>query len=80
MDKQIDYGRIERAAKCRRAVGKGIVYGCLTLWGLIVLFPFYWMILTSIKSYGSYNAEYIPKFFPTSPTFGTTDVTPSALR
>ena len=68
MDKQIDYGRVERAANRRRAVGKGIVYGCLTLWGLIVLFPFYWMLLTSIKSYGSYNAEYIPKFFPTSPT------------
>ena len=35
---------------------------------LIVLFPFYWMVLTSVKSYGSYNAEYIPKFFTLSPT------------
>ena len=69
MDKQIDYSRIEHSANRRRAVGKGVVYACLGLWGLIVLFPFYWMLLTSIKSYGSYNAEYIPKFFPTSPTF-----------
>ncbi len=68
MNKQVDYARIERAADRRRAVGKGIVYACLTLWGLIVLFPFYWMLLTSIKSYGSYNAEYVPRFIATSPT------------
>jgi multiple sugar transport system permease protein len=27
------------------------------------------MLLTSVKDYGSYNAEYIPKFFTLSPTF-----------
>lgn len=40
----------------------------LTFWALIVLFPFYWMALTSVKDYGAYNAEYIPKFFTLSPT------------
>ena len=40
----------------------------LTFWAFIVLFPFYWMLLTSIKDYGSYNAEYIPKFYTLSPT------------
>ncbi len=50
------------------SIGKGVVYSLLTLWALIVLFPFYWMLLTSVKSYGSYNAEYIPKFFTLSPT------------
>ena len=40
----------------------------LVLWAFIVLFPFYWMILTSFKSYGSYNAEYIPKLYTLSPT------------
>lgn len=40
----------------------------LTFWALIVLFPFYWMLLTSIKDYGAYNAEYIPKFYTLSPT------------
>lgn len=43
-------------------------YLFLTIWALIVLFPFYWMILTSLKSYGAYNGEYIPKFFTLSPT------------
>lgn len=47
---------------------KPLIYVLLTLWALIVLFPFYWMILTSVKSYGSYNAEYIPSFFTLSPT------------
>lgn len=40
----------------------------LLFWAFIVLFPFYWMILTSFKSYGSYNAEYIPKLYTLSPT------------
>ena len=47
---------------------KTLIYVLLTLWALIVLFPFYWMILTSVKSYGSYNAEYFPSFFTLSPT------------
>ena len=33
-----------------------------------MLFPFYWMVLTSVKSYSAYNSEYIPKFFTLSPT------------
>lgn len=47
---------------------KGAVYALLIFWALMVLFPFYWMLLTSVKSYGSYNAEYIPKLFTLSPT------------
>ena len=46
-----------------------LIYVLLSIWALLVLFPFYWMILTSIKSYGSYNSEYVPKFFTLSPTF-----------
>ena len=46
-----------------------LTYAFLGIWAVIVLFHFYWMILTSIKSYSSYNAESTPKFFPTSPTF-----------
>ena len=47
---------------------KAATYLLLALWGLAVLFPFYWMLLTSIKSYGAYSAEYIPKFFTLIPT------------
>lgn len=44
------------------------VHILLSLWAVIVLFPFYWMVLTSVKSYSAYNSEYIPKFFTLSPT------------
>lgn len=44
------------------------LYAFLAFWALIVLFPFYWMVLTSVKDYAAYNAEYIPKFFTLSPT------------
>ena len=64
-----DYDKIERAAKVRHTVSRTLIYIFLGIWALAVLFPFYWMLLTSIKSYASYNAEHIPLFYPTSPTF-----------
>ncbi len=68
MDKLTDYGKIEKNAKTRKRIANTITYFFLILWAVVVLFPFYWMVLTSIKSYGSYNSEYIPKFFTLSPT------------
>ena len=55
-------------AKLGSGLRKGAVYALLGFWALMVLFPFYWMLLTSVKSYGSYNAEYVPKLFTLSPT------------
>ncbi len=52
----------------KQKISKIILYIFLALWALAVLFPFYWMVLSSLKSYASYNAEYIPKFFTLSPT------------
>ena len=60
--------KISKAAKTRRTILNVVIYTFLVIWALIVLFPFYWMVLTSLKSYSSYNAEYIPKFFTLSPT------------
>ncbi len=51
--------------------GKLLKIGCyvlLSIWAIFVLFPFYWMILSSVKSYGTYNSEYIPAFFTLAPT------------
>lgn len=69
MGKQVDYEKIEKNARHRRSAKNIIVYSGLVIWAVIVLFPFYWMILTSVKSYSAYNAEYFPKFFTLSPTF-----------
>ncbi len=68
MSNQTELSQIERAARTRRILKKSFTYLMLTLWALLVLFPFYWMILSSVKSYSAYNAEYIPKFFTLSPT------------
>lgn len=63
-----DYGQISKKTRTAALIRKTITYVLLSMWGIIVLFPFYWMILTSIKSYGSYNAEFTPRFVTTSPT------------
>ena len=68
MSKQSELSLIERRARARRIAGKVFTYLMLTVWAVLVLFPFYWMVLSSVKSYGSYNAEYVPKFFTLSPT------------
>lgn len=68
MENKTDYGRMERSAKTKKMAGNAVTYVLLVFWALIVLFPFYWMVLTSVKSYGAYNSEYIPKFFTLSPT------------
>ena len=70
MTKQIDFDKIERSAARRKRALNTLVYVLLTMWALMVLFPFYWMILTSVKSYGAYSSEFVPKFFTLSPTIG----------
>lgn len=52
----------------KKKIQKVCIHIFLLVWAIIVLFPFYWMILTSFKSYGSYNAEYVPKLFVSNPT------------
>jgi len=64
----MDYQKIEQAARSRKALLKTVTYVLLSLWAVVVLFPFYWMVLTSVKSYSAYNGEYIPKLFTLSPT------------
>jgi multiple sugar transport system permease protein len=68
MQKQTDRKAGQRAALVRRRVGMGVIYTLLGVWGIFVLFPFYWMLLTSVKSYGEYSSEYVPKLFTLSPT------------
>ena len=68
MEKHTDYAKIEKQARIRSRVRRTVVHILLSLWAVIVLFPFYWMVLTSVKSYSAYNSEYIPKFFTLSPT------------
>lgn len=68
MEKQTDFEKLERSDRIRRKILKAVTCAGLTFWALVVLFPFYWMVLTSVKSYSAYNSEYIPKLFTLSPT------------
>ena len=63
-----DYEKIEQSARRKQTAIKAVTYVLLSIWAIVVLFPFYWMLLTSIKSYSAYNSEYIPQLFTLSPT------------
>ena len=64
----MNYERMERRTAANARARKTVIYALLTLWALIVLFPFYWMLLSSVKSYGAYNAERVPALFTLQPT------------
>lgn len=63
-----NYKKIERGTHIRSIVVKTLVYIMLTVWALIVLFPFYWMVLTSLKGQAAYDSEFVPKLYTLSPT------------
>lgn len=68
MTTHLDFDRLEKRERTVSRIRNTIVYVFLILWALVVLFPFYWMLLTSVKGYGAYNSEYIPQLFTLSPT------------
>ncbi len=63
----MDYEKESLRAKRRGRVRRGITYVLLSIWALIVLFPFYWMLLTSVKSYSAYNARCRTMWTPLPP-------------
>ena len=68
MSSILDFDQIERRARRTQLIRNIVIYSLLGLWAIIVLFPFYWMLLTSIKTQGSYASEIVPKLFTLSPT------------
>ena len=58
----------EKRAAARRRTVRTVTFVLLGLWAVMVLFPYYWMVLTSVKSFGAYSSEYVPKFFTLTPT------------
>lgn len=68
MEQSFDFERLQGRALRRKHILRVLTYLLLGVWAVVVLFPFYWMLLTSVKDYGAYNAEHIPTFFTLSPT------------
>ena len=68
MEVSLDYKKIHEREAQKRRIKKILTYTFLGIWAIAVLFPFYWMLLTSFKSYGAYNGESTPQFITLSPT------------
>lgn len=68
MSEMKKYADSQAEEKRKAGIRRAVTGFFLALWAVIVLFPFYWMVLTSLKSYSSYNSEYIPKLYTLSPT------------
>ena len=68
MKGSLDYSKEREKQQKRKIVKKIITYTMLGIWAVVVLFPFYWMLLSSFKRYGDYNAESVPQFITLSPT------------
>lgn len=62
------FEKAERKLSRQTKIINTMIYAFLIIWAIIVLFPFYWMILTSLKTSAEYNSEIIPKFYTLSPT------------
>lgn len=68
MEQSTNLSALGRRADARRRTLRTFTYLGLSLWAVLVLFPFYWMVLTSFKSYAAYNGEHIPVLYTLSPT------------
>ena len=64
-----DVQKMSVAQKIRMVLSKIGVYAFLLIMALIVLFPFYWMIISSLKDLNEYR-QAIPTFWPKKMVFG----------
>ena len=47
---------------------RGLIVFFLVVGAVVVLFPFYWLVMTNIKRTPDYNAEMVPKIYTENPT------------
>ena len=58
-----DIQRLSTGQKIARVIAKAGTYAFLLLMAIIVLFPFYWMIISSLKTLAEYR-QAVPTFWP----------------
>ena len=58
-----DIHQIATSQKIKKIIGKILVYTFLSIMALIILFPFYFMIVSSLKTLEEYNLP-VPTLFP----------------
>lgn len=59
---------VKKQEKIKGIIRNIFTYLFLGIAALIVIFPFYWMIITSLKSFADYNAELTPSLIAKLPT------------
>lgn len=62
--RDMDIRRAKRESSALNTFKTVLRYFGLTLWAIAVLFPFYWMLISSFKSFSEYSSETVPRFFP----------------
>ena len=76
MDQKTAYEKKQGAMRRKSGLRTALTYLFLSIWAVVVLFPFYWMVLSSLKSYSAYTPSTPPSFSPWPPP-GKTMKTPS---
>lgn len=61
--KEKDIQKVSKGQTAVRVLGKICTYAFLLIMALIVLFPFYWMIISSLKTLAEYR-QAVPTFWP----------------
>ena len=64
-----DFDKITKKTKVLKTIKQVVIYTLLSFWAVMILFPFYWMIMTSFKSFMEYNNESVPYLFIRHITF-----------
>ncbi|MBE6143528.1 MAG: carbohydrate ABC transporter permease [Erysipelotrichaceae bacterium] len=63
-----DVKKVERNAKIQKTIVTVIIYAFLFFLAIVVIFPFYWMIISSLKTYDEYILS-TPTFWPTQTVY-----------
>ncbi len=66
--KSRDLNKVRASAKVGKVISNILIYAFLIFIAIIVLFPFYWMIISSLKTLDEYKLS-IPTLFPTRIVF-----------
>jgi multiple sugar transport system permease protein len=64
-----ELNKAKKQTKISKVIKNIGIYLGLSVWAIAVLFPFYWMLQNSFKSFSEYSAERVPTFFPSLITF-----------
>ena len=54
--KEKDINQVSKKQLAMKIIVQIALYGFLTIMAIVVLFPFYWMLISSVKTYGEYTA------------------------